>query len=153
MDEHNFTVSLQDVTGISYDDKHIYLLIQKSGRQFSLPMTKDDFHKMFPTLIKTKDGSFGLTSYDRKCFLEIDKNNKKLVDALGLCETQINVLENNTKDNRYYNIVKDAGLADEYCLMFGGQIMFHSKSREEIDAHKAQHPYFCFSEYVPNIYG
>ena len=146
-------ITLQDMTGIGYDENEIYIIINKSGMEFSISVTKEQLTQIFPNIIKYEDGQLGLTTQDRQGFLPIDKNDKKLLNMLGVAEVLVESLERNTKDNKYYDIVNAAGFKDEYCLLFGDRILFHSKSKDETDAYKAQHSYLGFSEYIPNSLG
>lgn len=46
--------------------------------------------------------------------------------------------------------VIEAGLEHEYCLLYGGQICFHSPSRADCDAHERANP-LCFTKWCPEL--
>lgn len=150
----NPTITIDDINGILVYENNLYFTI-KSSRDVWVPADQTIVFNMYPNLthIKSADNKtkkFGLAS-ETGNFIEIDVENTELIAALGIVPQQLAPFVENVKDNTYYDIVKAAGLENEYCLLFGGTIFHHSLTKAGIEEFRRTHRGLNFSEYVPYV--
>lgn len=124
-----------------YDDK-IFIGNDSNHREIS----KDEFGALFPTLAQTKSGKFIFISCDRRMVIPLDELGDEFLSTLTVSESILNRFKHygRGQNNDLFELIKKNGLEKEYCLVFGGKIMFHSPSKEEVEKYKKSHSGIAF---------
>lgn len=144
-------IQLSNVCGIMWNEGQIYLQLNINNEIFMTNVPQDLFKQMFPSVIKVKSGKFALLGCDKQTLIQFDENNEDLVKTLGILPSQLNNFKKNNEDDHYAQLVKTSGFEKEYCLLFGGQIIFHSSSKKDMETYRDSHPYLEYTEYYPQL--
>jgi hypothetical protein len=144
-------LSTNDIRAITYTDSQLKIIAQINDEIVAVSVTKSYLRQLFPNIAKLRSGELGLVSFDQSCFVPIDESNDALIKAINIPPSQIDSLEQSAKDDTCYKLVKNAGLQEEYCLLFSGHIIFHCETEAEMKTYKNAHPGLCFTEYYPQL--
>ena len=79
--------------------------------------------------------------------MKLDIENGDVMKKLGLPEGQINLIKKYTQLTQTQIVPEE--YKDEYCLLFSGKVIFHSKDIAEIEKYKKNHQYLGFTQYYP----
>ena len=101
----------------------------------------------YPEIVMLANGEIGLWSEDKQSGLIIcEETLKLLVHSEATTDCVDAYRRGGTSD--VFELVKREGLENEYCLIFGGKILFHSRTKEECDAHERSLK-LCFTKWSP----
>jgi hypothetical protein len=141
-----------DIKTITCQNGNIILNVHKNDFCCEMQIDKMTFKSIFPQIAYIPSiNKYCFVSHDQKTFIDFDPQNKEIIETTGTLLDQLTNFEVATKNTKYHEIVKAAGFDKEYCLVFAGNIMFHSPSKEEMYSYKNEHPYFAYTEYHPHI--
>ena len=130
--------------------KFIHKLKHKNLSYMEEISTKD-FGSEYPSIIQLGSGQFAFLSQDKQTYIHFDINDSQLLKTLGVKKDQLDYFEScgRNKENDIFEIVKQQGLENEYCLIFGDRVLFHSTSKEDVEKHKKENRNLAWLEYNP----
>jgi hypothetical protein len=91
----------------------------------------------FPLISQLPDGRTALLNRERTQTIPLTNAE---VEAIGEIDPYFKRFQHYAKGGKYdiYEMVKKEGLEKEHCLIFAGKVLFHSKSKEEVDRYETQ---------------
>lgn len=107
-----------------------------------------ELRKEYPVVGLMNDGKILLMREDRSSGVVIDK---EILKMLAPSQGTVRCVESYLPggDSDIFELVKKEGLEKEYCLIYGGKILFHSPSKEACNEHERSHPCLGFTRWGP----
>ena len=106
---------------------------------------KDTFRKLYPNIVCDQH-EYYLVSENQSHKIKLDINNEPQLEKLGILPIQLRSFDQNVSIPHDKLIPEE--MRNDYCLIWGGQVMFHTKDLDKFTAFKDKTP-LCFTEYHP----
>ena len=130
------------LTSLMLHDNNLYYIFHETD---SIVCEHVEFSKLKQnyTNIICLSNNYYLINTDLTSKVYIDITNQDLVTKLNIT--------NEIKNYESYNKINPVAveLQNEYCLLFAGKVLFHSKDKSEVDAYKVKNRNLLFTEYFP----
>jgi hypothetical protein len=119
-------------------DDYIYSIDQK------------EFRRLFPTLAYGS-GLWFIVSQSGRLKVPINPDDKKTLDAFGINVELFQRQRESAEASPYTELIKEQGLDKEYCICWGGRILAHAPTREELDRETKDWIGLNFTIYDPHF--
>jgi hypothetical protein len=138
---------IKSIQGCSFENNKIELFVTTDKGEGCLDFTPENFKKLFPLVVYTNN-QYILTTKDKTMGIPFDPKNKEFLKLIDMHETCFESFLSYSENDKYNQLVKEAGYENEYCLIFGGKVFFHSPHQEEMEEYNKSH-HLDFKIYYP----
>lgn len=139
---------------LSTVNNELFIILKENGKynayqtdidDIILGFGKDTFRKLYPNIVCDQH-EYYLVSENQSHKIKLDINNEQQLEKLGILPTQLRSFDQNVSIP--YDKLIPEEMRNDYCLIWGGQVMFHTKDLDEFTDFKNKTP-LCFTEYHP----
>lgn len=157
-DESCVTVNMDRVLNVVLHEEKLLLICGDPSEDESTALPKMEiyeidkniFNKMFPSIFYS-NSKFGFMAADKQHMIPLNVDDTKFMEAVGVTQESLDRVKFLTDgENNYMELIRKLGLTREHCIIFAGQILFHSPNLDEFNTYRRDmNPHIGVSEYHP----
>lgn len=121
----------QDVLGIGVTDQdEPFVLLRRDSEEVTYTLSPQTFRDLFP-FVESRGSAWYLVSKNGHKSIQIDHTNERYLKAFGIDSSIVHRVINQHKSGSQMKAIKNAGFENEFCVLFGNAIVYHSQNKDE----------------------